>query len=816
MRDSLRPQHSFHFATGTLAALFLFGVPAGAQLASTETGGIPAERSSGTSLESAVDEVALPDGQWTCDWLSQARESLRQGEYHLSPLGSNTWSAPNRSQGLRIRIDQNGLETFRRETAADGLSAEWRLRLGTASLGRVGALSPLTPGQVLVEDGRAELDYGLLTEWFLSDERGIEQGWTIDHRPEGDGMLAIGLLVEGDLTLRLNADGQAGVFLDAAGEEQLLYRKLMAWDATGKELAVRMVDGAEGPEVHLDDTQATYPITVDPLLSSEDWSAESDQVGALFGFSVNGAGDVNGDGFDDVIVGAPFYDVAMSDRGAAFVFYGSATGLSTAADWEFVSSVSSKFGESVAGAGDVNGDGYDDVIVGAGAHLSMGAAYCFHGSATGLSDTATWLVLGSVQNGAFGASVSGAGDVNCDGFDDVIVGAYLSEVDTSNEGLAFVYHGSATGLNLSPSWAGEGDQLNAFFGGSVASAGDVNGDGFADIIVGAEFYSNDVTQDGRAFVYHGSADGIGETAAWTAEPDQLLARFGSSVSGAGDVNGDGYADVIVGSRLFDDGETDEGRAFVYHGSAAGLSTEEAWTAESNQPFASLGETVSGAGDVNGDGYSDVIVGARLFNGAGPDTGRVYVFHGSSAGLEAAAAMTVESSQTSAFFGGDVAAAGDVNGDGFADVIVGATGHSNGESNEGGAFLFHGNAAPLADGYVHNGSGLNPICLSSEPPVIGESWSSAIDTSVRPVATFSLLVVLGQPSSDCFLPGGELLVDLSSTVFVNTTATAGGSPTAYTVRIPNVPAIAGITGTAQGVAFGGGYTLCNGYTFTVGF
>ena len=153
------------------------------------------------------------------------------------------------------------------------------------------------------------------------------------------------------------------------------------------------------------------------------------------------------------------------------------------------------------------------------------------------------------------------------------------------------------------------NQVGARFGRSVGTAGDVNGDGFADIIVGAEQYDNGQTDEGRVYVFLGSKTGLNSTADWTAESDQAEALFGKLVRTAGDVNGDGYADVIVGAPFFDGGQTDEGRAYLYLGSAMGLNATADWTAEGNQTEARFGTSAGTAGDVNGDGYSDVIIGA---------------------------------------------------------------------------------------------------------------------------------------------------------------------------------------------------------------
>ncbi len=137
-------------------------------------------------------------------------------------------------------------------------------------------------------------------------------------------------------------------------------------------------------------------------------------------------------------------------------------------------------------------------------------------------------------------------------------------------------------LATSSTWTAESDQAEAQFGVSVGTAGDVNGDGYSDVIVGATYYDNGQTDEGRAFVYHGSSTGLDTSPNWTAESNQVSAYFGNSVGTAGDVNGDGYSDVIIGAYRYDNGQNNEGRAFVYHGSSTGLAATTAWTAESNQ------------------------------------------------------------------------------------------------------------------------------------------------------------------------------------------------------------------------------------------
>ncbi|MDP7136710.1 MAG: integrin alpha, partial [Candidatus Poseidoniia archaeon] len=304
------------------------------------------------------------------------------------------------------------------------------------------------------------------------------------------------------------------------------------------------------------------------------WSDQGETASDFFGRSVASAGDVNGDGYADVIVGAYFNDDGGNAAGEAYVYHGSSSGLSATPDWSDQGEASSDydyFGYSVASAGDVNGDGYADVIVGAygndGAGSAAGEVYVYSfGVNAVLTAWEDWSDQGEAANDYFGVSVASAGDVNGDGYADVIVGAYGNDGADSAAGEAYVYYGSASGLSATPDWSDQGEAEDDYFGFSVASAGDVNGDGYADVVVGALYNDGAGSNAGEAYVYHGSASGLSATPDWSDQGEAASDAFGVSVASAGDVNGDGYADVIVGANGNDGAGSAAGEAYVYSGS----------------------------------------------------------------------------------------------------------------------------------------------------------------------------------------------------------------------------------------------------------
>ncbi len=637
------------------------------------------------------------------DWWPAASRAILESEYHVTWQsrgdGSAGWQAPNRTHEIRTWFDSGGITVVPRGR----VDAHWEFSLSRIGQVRAGELVAAEPSTLGVDAQRVEIDAGSIFEWFENSPKGLEHGLTIAGDPAEDhGPLEIRYALGGDLSPLLDPDGLGISFVDHRGVARLRYDTLVVTDATGRSLPAMFSASSEADERFvafvIDDSDATYPLGIDPLLTTPAWNTTALQAESLFGQSVATAGDVNGDGYSDLIVGAPLFDNGQFNEGVAFAYLGGPGGPPVLPDWSFESDeLEAEFGHVVATAGDLDGDGYGDVVVGApqfsGLFNREGRAYAFLGSASGLGLTPAWTDEGGqggpIVGAEFGYSVATAGDVDGDGFSDLIVGCRRCTLSTPSQGRAFVYRGSNSGPSPDADWTYEGAQENAFLGHSVGTAGDVNGDGFSDVIVGSYLFSNGQTGEGLALVFHGSAGGLPPAANWIREGNLESAGFGISVHTAGDVNADGYSDVIVGAYQYSNGSLFEGAAYVFAGGAGGLGASPIWQAEGDQTSANFGWAVSTVGDVDSDGFADIVVGARFHDNGQTDEGRATVYHGSPSGPAAVVSWSQEGEQAGASFGWSVAPAGDVDGDGFADLIVGAPSADGGGPDEGRAYLYRG-------------------------------------------------------------------------------------------------------------------------------
>ncbi len=466
-----------------------------------------------------------------------------------------------------------------------------------------------------------------------------------------------------------------------------------------------------------------------------DWQSVAAEEHSSYGYSVATVGNVDNHGGDDVLVGAP-KDDSQGGGGAVYLFLSDIWGdLETTAAWAVGGGDDAvNFGSSVAGAGNVNDDDFDDFIVadedykaylevrpGEWNWTQAGGAFVYTGNTEAeLSEVPIWSYTGEVQTGKFACAVAGAGDLNDDGFDDIVVGARLytdRTDDTENgEGAVYVFYGSAEGPNTEPNWLIDGDQAGAALGTAVSAAGDVSGDGIDDLIVGAPKYVNPETglREGAVFVFRGGSPSASVVdAAWVVYGGQEGAEFGSRVAGVGDVNGDGFRDVLVSAPLYrrpSDGAL-VGAVFAYCGNGAGLDSDPCWSVHGDQPGGGFGASIGAAGNVNGDLYDDVIIGAPTYEEPDPETGflgAAFIYFGSDEGLSLWAGWKASGDKNRTDFGFSVGSAGDFDGDGVDGVIIGAPKYFRLGTAYGAAFAFYGPLEPA------------PLYRSSLPVILRNS------------------------------------------------------------------------------------------------
>ncbi|MEO1053473.1 MAG: putative Ig domain-containing protein [Bacteroidota bacterium] len=450
---------------------------------------------------------------------------------------------------------------------------------------------------------------------------------------------------------------------------------------------------------------------------------------------VSNAGDINGDGIDDIIVGANGADPDSKDyAGRSYIVFGKTTPSMTSLDLENLDGTNGFVingiderdysGTSVSDAGDVNGDGIDDLIIGArdadpnGVNRA-GETYVVFGKTTPFAaslelsslDGTNGFVINGINEGDYsGISASGAGDINGDGQYDIIIGARGADPnDNMRSGEAYVVFGKADGfgasLDLSSLDGTNGFVINGtderdFLGYAVSNAGDINGDGVDDVLIGApDADPNGQTDAGEIYVVFGKTDGFAAsldlsdldgTNGFVINGANEYGYASNALSSAGDINGDGADDILIGAPYT--GSNYEGEVYVVFGKTTAFSASlnlsdldgtNGFIISGIDEDGYLGRSVSGAGDINGDGLDDFLVGAPYAGDDGPGSdgsGQTYVVFGKAtafvdsldlSGLDGTNGFTINGIDNTDYAGGAVSSAGDINGDGVDDILIGA-------------------------------------------------------------------------------------------------------------------------------------------------
>ena len=615
----------------------------------------------------ANPNFAKPDGGMNNidqNWYSAAVDNILNEEYNISYSEElKSYQSPNIANNIRFTYQNNGFtaktmqakiplfdvndKTLREADKEYKSIEDWKIEFSIRNyeFGIRNEEVNVSGNKVSIENEMIRIDY-------TNTKEGMRQDFIIKEKPSGDDDLQLIMNVRTNLKMYLSKDKV--VFRSKKdGSDKMHYSSLKAWDANGKILDAEFEKrNLKQFAIRVIDKDAQYPVTVDPISNTPDWTVE------YRASAVSSAGDVNSDGYGDVIIGLSSFD---NGRGKLFAYYGSESGLPEQADWtyEAIWGDSGYFGIgfSVSCAGDVNNDGFEDIIS-SNSSPSL-ALWLFYGSESGLSSEPNWRYSELYGNSPY-TTVSSAGDFNGDGYSDILVGSH--QYQNQNEiGHVMIFLGNSYVPLHTPSHIFRNTDVYRRFGYSISCAGDINKDGKSDVIIGipCDRFSSDT---GEVLIGYGTSSNTVSTLSIKGETGGD--NFGFSVSG-GDVNGDGYSDIAIGAPKFPAGGSGiSGKCYIYFGSPSGLSGSPNWNRFDLKN--ELGGCMNIEGDYNDDGFADLVVstGDDWFDDS---SGNAYVFFGTATVPPWQPSWNYEVGTEES--GGFVTSAGDPNGDGYDELII---------------------------------------------------------------------------------------------------------------------------------------------------